>query len=276
MGVAPADVTVSAVRNAGPPVTWSVTAVVDAGDDAAAADKANALSSTEMASALNLPAGSVQSVDPPTVEVGFIAAAGVTEQNTVSWGFNVAAYDPANSPADYAAALAAEMGAPFKAADFTVTAIQNADGTWTVSVDANPNPNPNPNPCPDPDPGTGPGPNPNPNPNPNPSPNPNPNPNPNQVSVEVDAGADAAAAARAEQGLDALTPAELATALDLPPGSVSSTLTLTLPPNLTPTPFPTLTSTLTPTLTRCCLPPDVDDAVRLLEYHPLTTQSPLG
>jgi len=173
MGVAPADVTVTAVRNAGPPVTWSVTAVVDAGDDAAAADKANALTSTEMASALNLPAGSVQSVDPPTVEVGFIAAAGVTEQNTVSWGFNVAAYDPANSPADYAAALAAEMGAPFKAADFTVTAIQNADGTWTVSV-------------------------------------------------EVDAGADAAAAARAEQGLDALTPAELATALDLPPGSIKS------------------------------------------------------
>jgi hypothetical protein len=150
-----------------------VTAVVDAGDDAAAADKANALTSTEMASALNLPAGKVQSVAPPTVEVGFIAADGVTEQNTVSWGFNVAAYDPANSPADYAAALAAEMGAPFKAADFTVTAIKNTDGTWTVSV-------------------------------------------------EVDAGADAAAATRAEQDLDALTPAELATALDLPAGSIKS------------------------------------------------------
>jgi hypothetical protein len=174
MGVAPADVTVTAVRNAGPPVTWSVTAVVDAGDDAAAADKANALTSTERASALNLPAGKVQSVAPPTVEVGFIAADGVTEQNTVSWGFNVAAYDPANSPADYAAALAAEMGAPFKAADFTVTAIKNTDGTWTVSV-------------------------------------------------EVDAGADADAAARAEKGLDALTPATLATALDLPAGSVLST-----------------------------------------------------
>ena len=55
-----------------------------------------------------------------------------------------------------------------------------------------------------------------------------------------------------------------------------ATRTLTLTPTLAPTPSLTLTPTLTPTLTRCCLPPDVDDAVRLLEYHPLTTKSPLG
>jgi hypothetical protein len=173
MGVAPADVTVTAVRNAGPPVTWSVTAVVDAGDDATAAARASAITPTEMASALNLPTGSVKSVAPPTVEVAFIAADGVTATNTVSWGFDVKAYDPRTSPAAYAAALAAKMGPPFTAADFTVTAQENGDGTWTVSV-------------------------------------------------EVDAGADAAAATRAEQDLDALTPAELATALDLPAGSIKS------------------------------------------------------
>ena len=42
------------------------------------------------------------------------------------------------------------------------------------------------------------------------------------MSVEVDAGADAAAAASAKKELDALTPAALATALDLPAGSVMS------------------------------------------------------
>ena len=58
--------------------------------------------------------------------------------NTVSWGFDVAAgeYDPATSPAAYAAALAAKMGRPFKASDFTVTAVQKdpPNGPWTVSV----------------------------------------------------------------------------------------------------------------------------------------------
>eukprot|EP00964_Phaeocystis_antarctica_P057825 scaffold34251_cov61-Phaeocystis_antarctica.AAC.1 len=58
--------------------------------------------------------------------------------NTVSWGFDVAAgeYDPATSPAAYADALAAKMDSPFKASDFTVTAVQNdpLNGPWTVSV----------------------------------------------------------------------------------------------------------------------------------------------
>jgi len=149
--------------------------VVDAGDNAAAAEALAAQASTitpaEMATALNLPADAVASVAPPTVAVEFKAADEMTEQNTVSWGFDVAAYDPASSPANYAAALAAKMGvAP---ADVTVTAKKNADGTWTVSV-------------------------------------------------EVDAGADAAAAALAKKELDALTPAALATALDLPAGSVMS------------------------------------------------------
>ena len=82
MGVAPADVTVSAVRNAGPPVTWSVTAEVDAGDDAAAAKaaadkvKAFATSPAEMASALDLSADAVKSVAAPTVEVEVAAAPG--------------------------------------------------------------------------------------------------------------------------------------------------------------------------------------------------------
>ena len=82
MGVAPADVTVTAVRNAGPPVTWSVTAVVDAGDDAAAAKaaadkvKAFATSPAELASALSLPADAVKSVAAPTVAVEVVAAPG--------------------------------------------------------------------------------------------------------------------------------------------------------------------------------------------------------
>jgi len=70
----------------------------------------------------------------------FVAADGAKEQTTVSVGFEVAAdaYDPAaasgpTSPAGYAAALAAEMGVD--AADITVTAVQNADGTWTVTAE---------------------------------------------------------------------------------------------------------------------------------------------
>ena len=57
--------------------------------------------------------------------------------NSVSFGFEVdaGAYDPATSPASFAAALAADMGAAFTAADITVTAVQNGDGTWAVSVE---------------------------------------------------------------------------------------------------------------------------------------------
>ena len=45
-------------------------------------------------------------------------------------------YGRENAPAARAATLAAEkMGSPFKAADFTVTAVQNADGTWSMNVE---------------------------------------------------------------------------------------------------------------------------------------------
>ena len=88
MGVPAEAVTVTAVRNADG--TYSVTAVVDAGDNAAAAEALAAQASTitpaEMATALNLPADAVASVAPPTVAVEFKAADEMTEQNTVSWG----------------------------------------------------------------------------------------------------------------------------------------------------------------------------------------------
>ena len=86
----------------------------------------------------------------------------------MSFGFEVdaGAYDPATSPAALAAALVAELGAHFTAADITVIAVQNGDGTWTVSV-------------------------------------------------ELDAGDNAAAAQDAADRLNAMTPAELATALGL-------------------------------------------------------------
>ena len=82
MGVAAADVTVPAVRNPGPPVTYSVTAVVDAGDDAAAAQaaaaRANAISPAEMASALNVNPNQLKSVAAATVAQEFVAAPGAT------------------------------------------------------------------------------------------------------------------------------------------------------------------------------------------------------
>ena len=55
-----------------------------------------------------------------------------------------------------------------------------------------------------------------------------------------------------------------------PNPSLTLTLTLTLPL--------TMILTLTPTFTRCCLPPDVDDAVLRLDYNLLssTTKSPLA
>merc|ERR1719399_1381676 len=132
------DITVTAVKNEDG--TWSVSVAVDAGDDAAAAhreaDKLSKATPAELEKALNLEAGSVEADSISAASA--VEYAGVeTEKNTVSFGFDVAVdeYDPDTSPAAYAAALAAEMGRPFKADDFTVTAVQNADGTWSVSVD---------------------------------------------------------------------------------------------------------------------------------------------
>jgi len=131
------DITVTAVKNEDG--TWSVSVAADAGDDAAAAhgaaDKLSKTTPAELETALGLTPGSVEedSISAASaVEYGGVE----TEKNTVSFGFDVAAdeYDPDTSPAAYAAALAAEMGRPFKADDFTVTAVQNADGTWAVSV----------------------------------------------------------------------------------------------------------------------------------------------
>ena len=83
MGVPAEAVTVTAVRNADG--TYSVTAVVDAGDNAAAAkalaDMVGAKSPAELAAALNLPADAVTSVAPPTVAVDVTAAPGATEKN---------------------------------------------------------------------------------------------------------------------------------------------------------------------------------------------------
>merc|ERR1719486_1024204 len=126
------DFTVTAVKN--DDGTWSVSVAVDAGDDAAAAhraaDKLSKTTPAQLEDALGLTPGSVEADSisaASAVEYGGVE----TEKNTVSFGFDVAAdeYDPATSPAAYAAALAAEMGRPFKADDFTVTALKNADGT---------------------------------------------------------------------------------------------------------------------------------------------------
>merc|ERR1719359_395007 len=132
------DITVTAVKNEDG--TWSVSVAADAGDDAAAAhgaaDKLSKTTPAELETALGLTPGSVE--EDSISAASAVEYSGVeTEKNTVSFGFDVAAdeYDPATSPAAYAAALAAEMGRPFKADDFTVTAVQNADGTWSVSIE---------------------------------------------------------------------------------------------------------------------------------------------
>ena len=89
---------------------------------------------------MDLPDGSVKSVAGAEVVVVYVPVAGATAQNTVTLGFEVAAdaFDPdatsgPTSPAGYAAALAAELGVD--AADITVTAVLNADGTWTVTAE---------------------------------------------------------------------------------------------------------------------------------------------
>ena len=146
--------------------------MTEAQHDAAQASLARLSTSKEEAStAMGVPISDVGAITANVV----VAEAQPAAKSVVEWGFEVAAdaYDPATSPAAYAAALAAKMGDPFTAADFTVTAVQNADGTWSVSV-------------------------------------------------EVDAGDDAAAAQSAADNLSATTPAELASALGLPAGSVGS------------------------------------------------------
>ena len=179
------DFTVTAVQNGDG--TWAVSVEIDAGDDAAAAQSAaakiSAMAPAELASVLGISGGSVSSITPATVatagSVGSVTPPTVEktygEKNTVSFGFEVdaGAYDPATSPAALAAALVAELGAHFTAADITVIAVQNGDGTWTVSV-------------------------------------------------ELDAGDNAAAAQDAADRLNAMTPAELATALGLLVGQVNT------------------------------------------------------
>lgn len=96
-----------------------------------AADVLSSQTPAELAAALGIAAGSVSSIATASVAVDESAEA------SVSWGFNVLAdaYDPDTSPASYAAALAEDMGDPFSAADFTVTATQGDDGAWSVSVE---------------------------------------------------------------------------------------------------------------------------------------------
>ena len=88
----------------------------------------------ELATVLGLSDGSVNSNTPATVTPAF---GEIANTNTVSFGFQLDAdsYDAATYPASFAAALAAEMGAAFTADDFTVTAVDNLDGTWAVSVE---------------------------------------------------------------------------------------------------------------------------------------------
>ena len=118
----------TAVQNADG--TWAVSVAVDAGDDAAAAQKAkeelSAKTPADLEKALNLEAGSVSDVTPATV-------AKETAHSAVSYSFVVSGeYDP-NA---YAQKLAAEL-APIAASDITVTAVENTDGTWSVSVTVN-------------------------------------------------------------------------------------------------------------------------------------------
>merc|ERR1719506_1851559 len=129
------DVTVTAVQNADG--TWTVSAELDSGKDAAAAqdaaDKITAMTPAQVEDVLGLSDGSVNSKTDATVTPAF----GEIATNTVSFKFLVDAdsYDEATSPAAFAAALATEMGAPFTADDLTVTAVDIGDGTWVVSAE---------------------------------------------------------------------------------------------------------------------------------------------
>merc|ERR1719181_2238183 len=122
------DLAVSAVQNADG--TWSASVEVDAGDDAAAAEKAkeelSAKTPADLEKALNLEAGSVSDITPATV-------AKETAHSAGSYSFVVSGE---YAPAAYAQKLAAEL-APIAASDITVTAVENTDGTWSVSVTVN-------------------------------------------------------------------------------------------------------------------------------------------
>ena len=137
MGVDPEDVTLYAMTDEDG--NWVIKAVVDAGADPAAAqakaELASALTPEALTQALELPPGAVQVVDPVTVEEAFVAAEGANAKNSVSLDFTVTAdaYDPETSPAAIAAALAAGLPG-VSPEDIKVTAVQNDDGTWSVTA----------------------------------------------------------------------------------------------------------------------------------------------
>jgi len=143
LGVDPEDVTLYAYQDEDG--NWMIKAVVDAGPDPAAAqakaDLASALTPEALTTALELPPGAVQVVDPVTVEEAFVAAEGANAKNSVSLDFTVTAdaFDPAatsgpTSPAAYKAALAEKLGV--SPDDITVTAVQKnpPNGPWEIEV----------------------------------------------------------------------------------------------------------------------------------------------
>ena len=143
LGVDPEDVTLYAYQDEDG--NWMIKAVVDAGPDPAAAqakaDLASALTPEALTTALELPPGAVQVVDPVTVEEAFVAAEGANAKNSVDLDFTVTenAFDPdaasgPTSAAGYAEALAAMMPG-VSPEDIKVTAVKNADGTWSVTAE---------------------------------------------------------------------------------------------------------------------------------------------
>merc|ERR1719271_373511 len=101
MGVSPEDVTVHAHQEEDG--TWTIKAVVDAGEDPAVAqdkaEKANA-PDFDLAGTLGLPADKVQVGEPAKAGTEFVAAEGAAAKNSVSLDFMVTdeAYDPTTSP----------------------------------------------------------------------------------------------------------------------------------------------------------------------------------
>ena len=103
------------------------------------AEKANA-PDFDLAGTLGLPADKVQVGEPAKAGTEFVAAEGAAAKNSVSLDFTVTpdAFDPAassgpTSAAGYAAALAATMPG-VSPDDIKVTAVQNPDGTWSVTA----------------------------------------------------------------------------------------------------------------------------------------------
>jgi hypothetical protein len=78
----------------------------------------------------------VRGTTPAAAAVEFVGAPGTTERNIVSYGFNVKADSEAAAVNGAAAALAAELDAPFTADDITVTAVETPPGSgiWAVSA----------------------------------------------------------------------------------------------------------------------------------------------